>query len=259
MQPTIVLGPLHISTYALLYGVAILTAGMLAFHRLLRTGAPPGQITVGLSATVAAGLLGAVLGMAVVRWIWDLSPALAPLHVVRGGSTILGSIAFGTITGVWYCRAHGLSTLAMFDTGIVAMPLGQAIGRLGCLGAGCCYGKPTTSWLGMNLPGAGGEWALRYPTQLLSSAADLAIFAALLAVSRLPAAPSDGASPGRAPGTVTLLYFGLYASKRLAIEFLRDDNEVVLWVLTWPQVISLAILGLVALLVLHRLFLRWRS
>ena len=30
-----------------------------------------------------------------------------------------------------------------------AVALGHAIGRLGCFSAGCCWGKPTTSWIGV--------------------------------------------------------------------------------------------------------------
>jgi phosphatidylglycerol:prolipoprotein diacylglycerol transferase len=117
----------------------------------------------------------------------------------------------------------------------LAIPLAQAIGRLGCLAAGCCYGKHTASWLGMCLPDANGVWMLRYPTQLMSSAANLLIFVGLLTFERYGTrrsaltATSLVERPGRRgegwpfDGFLFLLYLSLFCFKRFSIEFLRGD------------------------------------
>ncbi|RMF81361.1 MAG: hypothetical protein D6739_09295 [Nitrospirae bacterium] len=116
-----------------------------------------------------------------------------------------------------------------------AAPLTQAIGRLGCLSAGCCYGRPTGSWLGMVLRDVHGVVARRYPTQLMASAADLGILAAvLLAERRL-------ARRGRSvPGLLFALYLGLYGAKRFLLEFLRATASPLVAGLTWAQIAALA-------------------
>ncbi len=248
MLPTIALGPVHLSTYALVYAVAIVGCGMLAFHRLLASGSPVNWVVEGLGLTMLAGMLGAVAGFALVRWATGPAPAGALALHLRSGSTILGALTFGGLAGLGYCRWRGVSAGGHFDRGIVALPLGQAVGRLGCLTAGCCYGRPTDSWLGIDLPDAAGVWAVRYPTQLLSSAADLAIFTVLLAVERRGSRATGTAGRRPFPGFLTLLYGGLYFAKRFVIEFLRGDDAVVLPPLTWAHVLSLFGLALTAVL-----------
>ncbi len=248
MLPTLALGPVHVSTYALVYAVAIVGCGMLAFHRLLASGSPAGWVVEGLGLTVLGGMVGAVVGFTLIRWVTVPGPIGTPAFHLRSGSTILGALTFGGLAGLAYCRWRGVSAGEHFDRGIVALPLGQAIGRLGCLAAGCCYGRETDSWLGMNLPGEGGVWAVRYPTQLLSSAADLAIFAVLLTFERCGSRAVGTVGRWPFPGFLTLLYGGLYFSKRFVIEFLRGDNAVVLPPLTWAQVLCLFGLALAVVL-----------
>jgi phosphatidylglycerol---prolipoprotein diacylglyceryl transferase len=243
MLPTISLGTLHVSTYALVYAVAIVGCGMLAFHRLLGGGDPPGWVIEGFGLTVLAGMLGAVAAFTLI----GRASGAGPLHL-RTGSTILGALTFGGLAGLAYCRWRGVPAGEPFDRGIVALPLGQAIGRLGCLASGCCYGRPTGSWLGVDLQDGAGTWAVRYPTQLISSAADLAIFAVLLAVERRGRERAGAAATSRFPGYLTLLYGGLYFSKRFAIEFLRGDDALVLPPLTWAHLLCLVGLALVAVL-----------
>ncbi len=74
-----------------------------------------------------------------------------------------------------------------------------------------------------------------YPTQLMASAADLGILAAvLLAERRL-------ARRGRSvPGLLFALYLGLYGAKRFLLEFLRATASPLVAGLTWAQIAALA-------------------
>lgn len=240
MFPTLTLGPLHLSTYGVAYVAAFVLAGTLSFRGLLRADDPPRWKAEGLSLALLAGILGALAAPAALALVFGLRPVPPLLH---GGSTILGGMLCGGLTGVAYCRWRKLPSVGrIFDLGIVPLPLAQAIGRIGCLGEGCCYGKPTSSWLGMNMPGGAGAWAVRYPTQIISSACDLFIFLVLVSLER-HGVRRVGA-PGRwlFPGFLTLCYGALYCSKRFALEFLRGDGTVVLPPLTAAQVLCLAAL-----------------
>jgi phosphatidylglycerol:prolipoprotein diacylglycerol transferase len=44
----------------------------------------------------------------------------------------------------WYARRHAIAGWATADVLAPGVILGQAIGRLGCFAAGCCYGKAAT-------------------------------------------------------------------------------------------------------------------
>ena len=248
MPATLSLGPFHASAYALVYAVAIVGCGMLAFRRLLTSGTQARWLVEVLGATILAGTVGSVVGFALVRAV--IAPGAGGVLAVqlRGGSTIIGALTFGGLTGLAYCRWRGMSAGAHFDLGIPALPLGQAIGRLGCLAGGCCYGRETDSWLGIVLPGAGGVEAARYPAQLVSSAADLAIFIALLAVERRFGGRARTRAAWAFPGFLTVLYGGLYGTKRFLVEFIRGDNAIVLGALTWAQVLALVLLALMAIL-----------
>jgi len=256
MLPTFHLGPWEIDTYVTMIGVAVIVVGMVAFHRLRRLDLPPGVIMRGGAPIFLGGLLGGLVGYYAPRL-----PSLVLTGTLGEGEgfSITWGIAGAAVVAVISCRHYKVSLGRAFDLGVVPCPLGQAIARLGCLAAGCCGGLVTDSWLGVYLPDASGFWAVRYPTQLLHSAANLLIFFVLLAVERYhphpaspdysprPTCPLQGVSlPGRgesAPspqggegrgeggnegtwpfdGFLFLLFIALYFLQRFLIAFLRAD------------------------------------
>jgi phosphatidylglycerol:prolipoprotein diacylglycerol transferase len=226
MLPTIEIGALRLNTYWLIYALAIVIGGMLAFHRLINGGVPPRRAMTGLWAIIWGGAAGAILLKGV-------------------GLLVRGGMLAG---GLWF-RRRDISLGRAFDLFFVPLPLGQAIGRLGCLAAACCYGKPTGSWLGLYLPDHDGFWAVRYPTQLLSAAADLLIFVSLLHLERAVRSRPIFSRLLGFDGALTTTYLLLYSAKRFTIEFLRADTTLRLaGALTLPHVFF-ALIFLAALIV----------
>ena len=138
----------------------------------------------------------------------------------------------------------------MFAPGIA---LGHVIGRLGCLMAGCCYGRPTSV-----------PWAVTFtdpfaqanvgtplgvplhPTQLYEAGAELLILGVLLAWER-----RGHGFPGRTFWT----YMLLYGVSRFAIEFYRGDSRgMVFDALSTSQFVSVLLvpLAVVMLVLLSR-------
>jgi phosphatidylglycerol:prolipoprotein diacylglycerol transferase len=99
--------------------------------------------------------------------------------------------------------------------------LGHAIGRLGCLAAGCCYGRPTeVAWaVTFRDPAAAANVGTPlgvplHPTQLYESAAELLILILLVGTERR----------GRGfAGRTFWLYLLLYGISRFVIEVYRGD------------------------------------
>ena len=238
MLPTIELGPIQLSTYWLLYGLAALVALSLMARRLIRAGLSE---HIALQGLVLVALV-ALAGSALFRRLALAAQTLATTGQLSwsGGSAFLGALLGASlVTGLYFPR-HGLPLRRALDLCIVPVPLGQAIGRLGCLAAGCCYGRPTDSWLGVCLPDSSGVWTARYPTQLIAGAADLLIFVVLVgyerhqrarcrdagtgATVRAPHLPLEAGMECGSPGLLFLLYMALYCLKRFSTEFLRDST-----------------------------------
>jgi len=226
MLPTLDIGPWTISTYSAIYALTLLVAGMYGFHRLL-TGLelPSSVIMRGLLLSILGGFIGQYLiyGVIVIQHFLQSGE----LVWVRN-SSFIGMLLGGVGMGALYCWKHKISLPRALDRVAPAFALGQAIARWGCLAAGCCYGKPTDSWLGVYLRNVHGEWAVRYPTQIMASAANLLIFGLLLAVDRAGQGqrwPFDG--------LLFWLYVALYSIKRFLLEFLRDDGLPLWRAVTW--------------------------
>ncbi|HOW96691.1 MAG TPA: prolipoprotein diacylglyceryl transferase [Kiritimatiellia bacterium] len=150
------------------------------------------------------------------------------VRVDQGGLIFYGGF-LGAILAVWFLAwRRGEPFWALSDFTISALPLGHALGRVGCFLNGCCYGRPT-----------GAPWAcashdaLRHPTQLYEAAANLLIYGVLLRALR------GGAVKDR-PGRLTGLYLMLYPPVRFAVEFLRGDPRMRWAGLSVAQWMSLA-------------------
>jgi len=175
-------------------------------------------------------LLGGKLGYAVVQ-----RDVTVFWHDVRYGFVFYGGFLGAALAGWIASRRHKLGFVKLSDYFAVALPIGHAIGRLGCLAAGCCYGRHTDLPWGIPLAGD----PSRHPTQVYEALANAAIAAVVARVGL--ARVRDGRWK---PGSAFLLYVILYATARFLIEILRDDDRGAgLFGLSPSQVIALAALA----------------
>lgn len=85
------------------------------------------------------GLVGAKLGYAILNLRFYLAYPLAFLDF-REGYSIVGGLLGGTLAGILYLRKKKLPVWKMADVAAYCIPPAYAIGRVGCLLEGCCYG-----------------------------------------------------------------------------------------------------------------------
>ncbi len=88
-----------------------------------------------------------------------------------GGITFEGGIITGIATFFILfplaLKKEKYHVFTYMDQIVIGILIAHAFGRIGCYLGGCCYGKPTDSWLGIYYPEAG---TTVYPTQLYEAA-----------------------------------------------------------------------------------------
>lgn len=149
------------------YGTLILCGFLLgvwmARRRARLIGVEPRHCTdIGLWG-VLGGLAGARLFHVISNWssYSPFGPAgmqgLFDMFAVwQGGLVFFGAFLGGPITAILYCRRHRLPVVPFLDMAAPSLIAGQALGRLGCMMRGCCFGHPVSTGLSLRFP-AGAE------------------------------------------------------------------------------------------------------
>lgn len=162
---------------------------------------------------------------------------LNPLVMLRTGFVFYGGAISGFISLYLFTKKYKISFRKLSDVLALGIPLGHALGRIGCFSYGCCYGRATDSFLGVLFPPdspAGSSGTKVIPTQLLESFLLLLIFLVLLLTRKTK----------KFEGQIFLLYLMLYGVSRFIIEFLRGDERGQIFILSVSQFVALIFLGL---------------
>jgi len=241
-------GPLRLPTYGVLLVTALITALYCIVRQGRREGLDSGRLLDFSTWLIVVGLVGAKVLMVLTDWryFWQYPGELLSWTTLRAGGVFYGGFVAATFFALWYTRVHRLPVWKVFDVYAPAIALGLGIGRLGCFTAGCDYGKPTTSFLGVVFTDpfshevAGTPLGIPlHPTQIYEALATFLIFGIL--VWRYRHRTYDG--------QIFWLYLVLYAVTRFFIEFLRGDEDrgfVFGHLLSTSQFIALLALGAAA-------------
>jgi phosphatidylglycerol:prolipoprotein diacylglycerol transferase len=245
-------GPFTVYTYGVLLAASYLLGLRLAMWRAKKWGLDPNRVLdLGIYIIIAA-LVGAKLLLLIVDFDQFRNPREL-LNLARLGGVFYGGLLLAVGVAFWYIHRHRLPFWTTCDVFAPGIALGHVTGRLGCLAAGCCYGKPT------DLP-----WAIVFtnplaaanvgtplgiplhPTQVYEAGTSLIILAILLATER---------RGRRFAGRTFWAYMFLYAVSRYVIEIYRGDPRgTVFGMFSTSQFISvvLAPLSLIMLFWLSR-------
>ncbi len=149
---------LPIRGYGVMLLLGVLAGVGLAVREARRVGLDPDMVVSLCFHLFVFGILGARLFYVVEYWPQFRRPndPLATLgaivNVTQGGLVVYGSLIGALLGGLWFLRRHGLPTLAVADLMAPSLVLGLALGRIGCLLNGCCYGGLCDA-----------PWALTFP------------------------------------------------------------------------------------------------
>ena len=241
-------GPVTIYSYGVLLASAYLLGLWMAVRRARAAGIDGNRIMDLLIWVIIAALVGAKALLFIVDFQHFTSSWAEFTTLLRSGGVFYGGLIAALLVCIYQLRKHRLALWPSADLFSPGIALGYMVGRLGCLMAGCCYGKPTdVAWaITFTDPAANFNVGTPlnvglHPTQLYESAAGLVIFVALLLLER-----RKGAFAGRTFWSFVFLYSVL----RFIIEFYRgDDRGLVFDMLSTSQFISV-VLGPLSLIML---------
>lgn len=146
--------------------------------------------------------------------------------------------------------AWDLPVLAHLDGVALGAGVALALGRVGCLLAGCCHGRPARRGIRYGRAHAARGFPACYvgvplvPVQALE-AGWLTVVVVVGVVTLLGELPGRGPSP---PGTALGWFLSAYAGGRFALELLRGDQRPHVGRLSEPQWASLVVVAAVAAL-----------
>ena len=270
-------GAFPIASYGFMIMLGFLLSLFIARKRARRLGVEPDVMFDLCVSALLGGIIGARLFYVIYDWPAFRDNPIEIFRMDKGGLIFYGGVMGGLGVLIVLLIVKRLPLLRTMDVIASVVPLGHAFGRIGCFLYGCCFGRVTSSWLGVRFPrilepgnvrdaiynvgdkhivgslpfvqqlqlpegllNRTAEWSLPvHPTQLYEAGYNLIIFGVL----------SFWFLRRWREGEVGWLYLALYGTARFSNEFLRADQTAVLWGLKVAQLmcVPMVIAGLTML------------
>lgn len=227
------IGSLSVRWYGMMYIIGFTSSYILIRYQMKKRGFNSGKVFVDtLYSYLILGLLaGARLSYVIFYNLPNyIQHPLEIFAVWHGGMSFHGGLIGSIIAGILFCKKFRLDFWQIADLVIVTAPIGLGLGRLGNFMNGELYGRVTDVQWGMVFP-AGGQLP-RHPSQVyefLLEGAALFVILWFLKDRKLK------------PGALSSLFLILYGSFRFFVEFFREPDSQLGFILgpfTMGQILS---------------------
>jgi phosphatidylglycerol:prolipoprotein diacylglycerol transferase len=211
---------IHIPIYLVVMSLAFTISIVYAYKRAIKLNLPP-KISTEISIAL---MIGAFLGARIFHIIFEYPQYYidSPLEIFKfykGGFVFYGGLFGGLLFSYLYVKKIKQNFFNWLDCFALVIPIGYMIGRVGCIFAGCCYGKECS------LP-----WAIRFPqgveapadiplhpTQIYSILIELIIWAGLVFVEK------SREDKKLKAGTLFFVWLLAHGVGRIIVEQFRGD------------------------------------
>ena len=211
------IGSLRIEFYGLIMALAMILGVVVACLNAKKRGLKSTDIFILACYVLPLAIIGARIYY-VLFSLDQFTSFWQVFEIWNGGLAIYGGVIGGAIGVLLFCLIHKKNFFAVADIAAPSLILGQAIGRIGCFFAGCCYGievtNPEHMWFPLSTQ-INGVW--HYSTFFYESFWNFLVFAGLMCVLYL-------AKPIKEYGVLMSLYLVFYGIGRAWIEGLRGDS-----------------------------------
>ena len=246
MHPELIrIGSFALPSYGLMLALGFLAGLWLVRRRAPAFGVEPDAASdIGIW-LLLSGLVGSKLLLVIVEWPQYVSSWSGLKDLARAGGVFYGGLIGALVATVVLLRKREIPFFTFADIAAPSVALGQSLGRVGCLLAGCCWGRECA------LP-----WAITFtdpkahenvgvpldvalhPTQIYEAVGTLALCILLVVLERR-----------RYSGETFVRYLFGYALLRFTIELFRGDPRgSVFGVLSTSQFIALCGVAVAAVL-----------
>ncbi len=215
------IGSLQLRMYGLMIALGVIAAVWLAGRRLEDKGIGTRDQMASIALwAVPAGIIGARLYHVITDWQLFRDDPGRIVAIWEGGLGIWGGVALGVAVGVWRAHKLGIPLAPGLDAVTPALPLAQAIGRLGNWWNQELFGRPTDLPWGLeispaNRPPGYEQFTTFHPTFLYEALWNLLLVVVLIWIDR---------KGWLRPGRLFLVYVAGYTFARFFIEGLRIDD-----------------------------------
>jgi phosphatidylglycerol---prolipoprotein diacylglyceryl transferase len=212
------IGPVTVHSYGLFVALGFAIAIAVAVKLGKEQGLPPQQIMDMAFVMILCAVVGSRLLYVVMNFSYFRIHPLDAFKIWQGGLVFSGGLIAAAPAMAWYLRRRHLSFWSVGDLWAPGLALGQALGRIGCFMAGCCFGRPTDLPWGIafthpntlappNIP--------LHPTQMYSFLAGVGIFVVLMVLY----------DRRKFSGQIFVWYLILHSTARLFVERFRADDR----------------------------------
>jgi phosphatidylglycerol:prolipoprotein diacylglycerol transferase len=217
------IGPITIHTYGFMLALGVAFGLWFLYVQSKKHGLQAPKMLDMAFYTIIISLIGAKLVLLIGNFSHYMRRPAELFSLARSGGVFQGGLAFGILFALWYFRKHKIPTWKASDIVAPALALGHGFGRIGCFGAGCCFGNECSLPWGVTFQS---EYArnltgiplhtLLHPTQLYESTLNFLNFFVLFLI--LKKKTFDG--------QVFSFYIINYSIIRFFVEYFRGDHSV---------------------------------
>ncbi len=228
------IGPINISLYGLIIGLAMIAAFLWCYNECGYYNVDRDHFIDLTIVVIIAGIIGARLYYVIFSFDYYRNNPLSIFKVWEGGLGIYGGILLGLVAVIVCCRIFKLDFWLVADIVSLGVILGQIAGRWGNFFNREAFGDYTNGFTAMMIPydrirsadfvtdnmlsnlivENGEVFVSVHPTFLYESLWNLCVLIFLILFRKYK----------KFDGQIFLLYMGLYAFGRFFIEFLRTDQ-----------------------------------
>ena len=236
MFPYIDFGIIKIPAYGLFMCFAVMLCSFLIIKKAKKAGVIMEDVIILLAVAACSFVLGGKILYLFVTYtptqMFEYIKSVDFSFIKNGGMVFYGGLIMGIVSVLITAKLSGIKVETLDECIVPFIPLGHAIGRVGCLFAGCCHGVRYSGVFAVKSKLIS-ETLTFFPVQLIEAIFNLLIMAVLfLFVKKIQYKYKFLTS-----------YLLMYSIMRFCLEFFRGDEiRGIYWNLSTSQCISLFIL-----------------